>query len=80
LPSFCKYKIQFDEPNTLVESKEKVDKLFRSIGRIRRKRNQIRKGRDSNLLSIETILIHINKINLLRMNPRWKNPWEKGEG
>jgi hypothetical protein len=34
---------------------------------------------DSNLLSIETILIKINKSKQLRMSPREKNPWEKGE-
>jgi hypothetical protein len=31
-------------------SKEKVDKLFRIRGRIRRRRNQIKEGRDLNLL------------------------------
>jgi hypothetical protein len=60
-------------------SKEKEKRLFRSLGRIRRRRNKIIEGRDSNLLSIETILIHIRKINLLRTNPRWKTPWEKEE-
>jgi hypothetical protein len=89
LPSFYKDKIQFDEPKlwqrplerpSTYMSKAKEEKLFRSLGRIRRRRNHIREGRDSNLLSIETVLIHINKINLLRMNPRWKTPWEKGEG
>jgi hypothetical protein len=41
----------------------------------------IREARDSNLLSIEEVLIHINKIILQRMNPRWKTlSREKGEG
>jgi hypothetical protein len=60
-------------------SKEREDNICKSLGRIRRRRNMIREGRDSNLLSIETILIKINKISLLRMNPRRKTPWEKGE-
>ena len=59
--------------------KTKVERLFRNFGRIRRRRNNIREGRDSNLLSTETFLAHIIKINLLRMNPRWNTPREKGE-
>jgi hypothetical protein len=55
-------------------SKAKVDKIFRSLGRIKRRRNRIREGRDSNFLSIETIIIHMGKINLLQMNSRWKTP------
>jgi hypothetical protein len=39
----------------------------------------VRGGRDSNLLSIETTLIKISKISLLRMNPRKKIPWGKEE-
>jgi hypothetical protein len=49
-----------------------------NLGRIRRRRNMIRGGRDSNLLSIEITLIKIIKTNMLRMNPRESNPWEKG--
>jgi hypothetical protein len=60
-------------------SKEKEERLFRNIGRIIRRRNQIKEERDSNLLSRETILKDINKINMLRMNPKWKTPWGKGE-
>jgi hypothetical protein len=60
-------------------SKEREENICRNIGRIRRRRNLIREGRDSNLLSTEIVLIQINKINLLRMNPRGKTPWEKGE-
>jgi hypothetical protein len=55
----------------------KEDNLFKSLGRIRRRRNQFREGRDSNLLSNETVLIHIRTNDLLRMNPRWKTPQEK---
>jgi hypothetical protein len=33
----------------------------------------------SNLLSIEMSLIKIIKTNMLRVNPRNKTPWEKGE-
>ena len=50
--------------------KVKEETIFISLGRMRRKRNNMREGRDSNIISIETILIHINEINLLRMNPR----------
>jgi predicted aspartyl protease len=61
-------------------SKEREENPFvENLGRIRRRRNMIREGRDSNLLSTETTLIKINKISLLRMNPREKTPWEKGE-
>jgi hypothetical protein len=42
-------------------------------------RSLIIRGRDSNLLSIEMSLIKIMKINMLRMIPRNKTPWEKGE-
>jgi hypothetical protein len=88
LPSFYKENIQYDEPRTLTETIRKDKYLYeqgkgenpcRNIGRIRRKRNMIREGRDSNLLSTETIQIKINKNNLLRMNPRRKTPWEKEE-
>jgi hypothetical protein len=61
-------------------SEEKEEILFKSLGRIRRRRNWIKEGRDSNLLSIEIVLIHIIEIKLLRMDPRWETPWEKGEG
>jgi hypothetical protein len=49
--------------------KTKKEKLFKILGRIRRMRNHMKQGRDSNLISIEIVLIHINKIILLRMNP-----------
>jgi hypothetical protein len=60
-------------------SKAKAESLFRILGRIRRRIYLIREGRDSNLLSIETILAHISKINLLRTNQRWKTPWKNGK-
>ena len=50
-----------------------------NLGRIRKRRSMIRGRRDSNLLSIEMSLIKIIKTNMLRMNPREKTPWEKGE-
>jgi hypothetical protein len=46
------------------------ENTYRSLGRIRRKRNIIREGKDSNLLSTEIVLIKISKIKLLRKNPR----------
>jgi hypothetical protein len=49
------------------------------FSKIRRKRNLIKEGKDSNLLSIEITLIKIIKINLLKMSPRQKTPLEKGE-
>jgi hypothetical protein len=60
-------------------SKAREDNQCRIIGRIIRRRNMIKGGRDSNLLSIEIVLIKIIKTNMLRMNPREKNSWEKGE-
>jgi hypothetical protein len=39
----------------------------------------IRGGKDSNLPSIGMRLIEIIKISMLRVNPRKKTPWEKGE-
>jgi hypothetical protein len=36
-------------------------------------------GRDSNLLSIEMRIKKISKTSMLRMIPRKKTPWEKGE-
>jgi hypothetical protein len=39
----------------------------------------IRGGKDSNLPSIGMSLIEIIKISMLRVNPRKKTPWEKGE-
>jgi hypothetical protein len=39
----------------------------------------IRGGSGSNLLSIQETLIKINKISLLRMNPRKRIPWGKDE-
>jgi hypothetical protein len=38
-------------------SKERVENICKSLGRIRRRRSLIREGRDSNLLSTETTLI-----------------------
>jgi hypothetical protein len=49
-----------------------------TLGRIRIRKSVIRGGRDSNLLSIEMSLIEISKIDMLRMIPRNKTPWEKG--
>jgi hypothetical protein len=60
-------------------SKARAENLCRNIGRKRRRRNIMRGGRDSNLLSTEELLTQINKIILLRMSPRGKTPWEKGE-
>jgi hypothetical protein len=88
LPSFYKEKIQYDEPRTLTETIRKDKYMYeqgngresiRNIGRIRRRRSLIRGRRDSNLLSIEMSLIKIIKTSMLRMNPRKKTPWEKGE-
>jgi hypothetical protein len=50
------------------------DNTYRNLGRIRRRRNMIRGGRGSNLLPIETTVIKINKISLLRRNPRKRIP------
>jgi hypothetical protein len=58
--------------------KVRVYNIFINILRIRRRRNMIREGMDSNLLSVETFLAHFNIIILLRVNPRRKNQWEKG--
>ena len=60
-------------------NKERAENPCRNLGRIRRRRNMIRGGRDSNLLSIEISLIQIIKTNMLRMNPRDNTPWEKWE-
>jgi hypothetical protein len=49
------------------------------LGRTRRRISVIRGRRDSNPLSIEMSLIKINKNGILRMNPRKKTPWGKGE-
>jgi hypothetical protein len=71
LPSFYKDKIQYDEPKTLIETitkdkymyeQSKGREYFHNPGRIRRRKNMIREGRDPNLFSIETILAHINNI------------------
>jgi hypothetical protein len=59
--------------------KEREDILCRSLGRIRRRRSLIREIKDSNLLSIEIAQIKIILTSMLRMNPREKTPWEKGE-
>jgi hypothetical protein len=77
LPSFHKYKTQFDEPKTLVKTirpsicmrKAKAEKILKKIRRIRRGGNQIREERDSNLLSIEIVLKDMSKNNQLKMNP-----------
>jgi hypothetical protein len=58
-------------------SKARVDNPCRRFERIRRKRSLNRGRRDSNLLSIEMSLIKIIKINMPRMSPRNKTPWEK---
>ena len=60
-------------------SKERVESLCRIIGRIRRRRSLIRERKDSNLISIEISLIKIIKTDMLRMNPREKTCWGKGE-
>jgi hypothetical protein len=59
--------------------KERAENPWKNLGRIRRRINMIRGGRVSNLLSIETTLIKINKISLLWRNPRKKIPWGKEE-
>jgi hypothetical protein len=51
----------------------------RNLGRIRRRRSLIKGGKDSNLPSIQMRLIEIIKISILRVNPRKKTPWGKGE-
>jgi hypothetical protein len=60
-------------------SKARVENPCRKLGRIRRRRSPIRGGKDSNLPSIGMNLIEIIKISMLRVNPRKKTPWEKGE-
>jgi hypothetical protein len=60
-------------------SKAREENPCINIGRIRKRKNIIRGGGDSNLLSKETSLIKISKIILLKMNPRKKIPWEKEE-
>ena len=60
-------------------SKVGAESPCRNIGRTRRRRNLIKGGRDSNLLSIEIALIKIINMSMLRMNPRENTPWEKGE-
>jgi hypothetical protein len=59
--------------------KERAESLCRNIGRKRRRRSMLREINDSNLLSIEISLIKIIKTSMLRMNPRKKTPWGKGE-
>jgi hypothetical protein len=59
-------------------SKARVENPFINLGRIRRRKNMIR-GRDSNLLSIEIALIKIIKTSMIRMSPIDKSPWKKGE-
>jgi hypothetical protein len=60
-------------------SKEKEKDACINIGRIRIRRNMIKQGMDSNLLSTKIIQIQINKNNLLRMNPRRNTMLEKEE-
>jgi hypothetical protein len=60
-------------------SKARAKNPYRNIGKIRRRRSLIRGGKDSNLPSIGISLIEIIKINMLRVNPRKKTPWEKGK-
>jgi hypothetical protein len=60
-------------------NKEMTENTYKNLGRIRRKRNVIIEGRDSNLLSIEIVLIKINKISLLSMIPREKYSLGKGK-
>jgi hypothetical protein len=48
----------------------KVEKISRSIGEIRIRKIWIRGRRASNLLSSKAVLIHINKVIQLRVNPR----------
>jgi len=59
--------------------KEREENPCRSIGWIRRRKNMIEEGMDSNLFSTEIVQVKINKINLVRMKPRNKNPWEEEE-
>jgi len=56
--------------------KAREDNPCINLGRIIRRRNMIIGGRGSNLLSIETILIKIRKMSLLKMNLRKKTPWK----
>ena len=60
MPSFYKDKIQYDETKSLIKASRKdkypydqarEENLCKSLGRIRRRINLIREGRDSNLLS-----------------------------
>jgi len=59
--------------------KGREEKICTSIGRTRRKINLIREGKDSNLPSTKLSLIKINKISLLKMNPRDNTPLGKGK-
>jgi len=45
--------------------KVRENNLLINIGRIRRRRDIIKEGRDSNLLSTKIVLIQINKIDML---------------
>jgi hypothetical protein len=60
----------------LYESRE--NNLYKSLGRKRRRRNMIKEGRDSKILSIEIILIQINKIIILRMNRKGRSLGKRG--
>jgi len=60
-------------------SKVRAESPCRNIGRIRIRTSLISGGRDSKIFSIEMSLIKIIRIGMLRMIPRKKTPWEKGE-
>jgi hypothetical protein len=88
LSSFYKEKIQYDEPKTLTETirkdkymyeKRKGKSLCKNLGRIRIKRSLIRERKDSNPLSTEIAPKKIIQTSMIRMNPREKTHWEKGE-
>jgi hypothetical protein len=42
-------------------SKERAENLCKNLGKIRRKRNLIKEGKDSNLFSTKIVQIQINK-------------------
>jgi hypothetical protein len=60
-------------------SKAREENPYKNLGRIRRMISLTKGGKYSNLPSIGMSLIEIIKINMLRVNPRKKTPWEKGE-
>jgi hypothetical protein len=54
--------------------------VFQNSWKNKKKEKWIKGREDSNLLSSGTILMHIDKVNQLRVNLRWKSLLEKGKG